>query len=230
MLPSLPSDYRALVFGSSGGIGGAVAAALEGDPRCAEVVGLSRRDGFDLEDEASIAGAAERLAGQAFDLLFDATGALVIDGAGPEKALRGIDPEAMARQFAVNAIGPALILKHFTPLMPRGQRALFGTLSARVGSIGDNRLGGWISYRAAKAALNQIVRTAAVEVARQRPEAVLAALHPGTVETRLSDPFAGSRDRLTPAASAAALLSVLDGLSPRQSGGFFAYDGQAIEW
>ncbi|WP_061931912.1 SDR family NAD(P)-dependent oxidoreductase [Aureimonas sp. AU22] len=230
MLPSLPDGYRAIVFGASGGIGGAVVSALEKDPRCAGVTGLSRGDGFDLEDEASIAAAAGRLDGREFELLFDATGALVIDGRGPEKALRALDPAVMARQFAVNAIGPALILKHFVPLLPRGRRALFATLSARVGSIGDNHLGGWISYRAAKAALNQIVRTAAVEVARTRPDAVLAALHPGTVATRLSDPFAGSRDRLTPDASAAALLAVLDGLAAERSGCFLAYDGRPIEW
>ena len=164
MLPSLANGYRALVFGASGGIGGAIVSLLERDRRCADVIGLSRRDGFDVEDEASIAVAAVRLGEQEFDLLFDATGALEIDGYGPEKSLRAIDPDAMARQFAVNAIGPALILKHFVPLLPRGRRALFATLSARVGSIGDNRLGGWISYRAAKSALNQIVRTAAVEV------------------------------------------------------------------
>ncbi|WP_279482534.1 SDR family NAD(P)-dependent oxidoreductase [Aureimonas sp. SK2] len=230
MLPSLSEGYRALVFGATGGIGRAIVEALQSDPRCGSLTGLSRRDGFDLEDEASIAAAAERLGGQTFDLLFDATGALTIDGTGPEKSLRAIDPAAMARQFAVNAIGPALILKHFAGLLPRDRRSLFGTLGARVGSIGDNRLGGWISYRAAKAALNQIVRTAAVEVARTRPEAVLAALHPGTVETRLSDPFAGSRERLTPQASAAGLLSVLDGLPAERSGCFVAYDGKPIEW
>ncbi|RIY01986.1 SDR family oxidoreductase [Aureimonas flava] len=230
MLPSLRSGYRALVFGAGGGIGGALAAALEADARCAGVAGLSRRDGFELEDEASVAAAAARFAEGEFDVLLDATGALRIDGYGPEKALREIDPAGMARQFAVNAIGPALILKHFVPLLPRGRRSLFATLSARVGSIGDNRLGGWISYRAAKAALNQILRTAAVEVARRRPEAVLAALHPGTVATPLSEPFAGTRDRLDPADAARRLLVVLDGLPAERSGCFVAYDGRPIEW
>ncbi len=230
MLASLQTGYRALVFGATGGIGGAVLRALEADARCGEALGLSRRDGFDLEDEASIAAAAERLGSGEFDLLFDATGGLQLDGYGPEKSLRAIEPAGMARQFAVNAIGPAVILKHFAPRLPRGRRSLFGTLSARVGSIGDNRLGGWISYRAAKAALNQIVRTAAIEVARQRPEAVLAALHPGTVATRLSEPFAAGHDRLEPDEAAAALLSVLDSLPAERSGCFVAYDGKPIEW
>lgn len=230
MLPSLQTGYRALVFGATGGIGSAVLQALQADERCGEAIGLSRQDGFDLEDEASIATAAERLGSSDFDLLFDATGGLQLGGYGPEKALRAIEPAGMARQFAVNAIGPALILKHFASRLPRGRRSLFGTLSARVGSIGDNHLGGWISYRAAKAALNQIVRTAAIEVARQRPEAVLAALHPGTVATRLSEPFAAHHDRLSPEEAAAALLSVLDVLPAERSGCFVAYDGKPIEW
>jgi NAD(P)-dependent dehydrogenase (short-subunit alcohol dehydrogenase family) len=232
MLLSLREGYRAVVIGSSGGIGSAVAARLSADPRCGEVVALSRAGGLDLLDEASIEAAAARIreGGAPPDLVFDATGALVVDGYAPEKALRALDPAGMAAQFAVNAVGPALLLKHFAPLLPKDRRSLFATLSARVGSIGDNRLGGWISYRAAKAALNQILRTAAVEVARARPEAVLVALHPGTVATRLSDPFAGTRERLSPEAAAAALLSVLDGLTPAQTGGFFAYDGTPVEW
>ncbi len=172
---------------------------------------------------------ASEEAGEA-DLVFNATGALVIDGASPEKTIRTLDPEVMARQFRVNAIGPALVIKHFAPLLPKNRRSLFGTLSARVGSIGDNGLGGWISYRAAKAAQNQIVKTAAIEIARSRPQAVLAALHPGTVATRLSVDFAGKRERLTPGQSATMLLEVLDSLASKQSGGFFAYDGSEIEW
>ncbi|WAJ30342.1 SDR family NAD(P)-dependent oxidoreductase [Antarcticirhabdus aurantiaca] len=229
---SLPEGFRAVVIGRSGGIGSAVAARLEADPRCGEVVGLSRAEGFDLLDEASIEAAARRLAstGGPLDLVFDATGALQIDGYGPEKTLRALGPAGMAMQFAVNAIGPALVLKHFAPLLPRERRGLFATLSARVGSIGDNRLGGWISYRSAKAALNQIVRTAAIEIARTHPRAVVVALHPGTVATRLSDPFAGQRDRLSPDAAAAALLETLDGMTPERTGTFHAYDGSSIAW
>lgn len=136
----------------------------------------------------------------------------------------------MARHFRLNAIGPALLIKHFAPLLPKDRRSLFGTLSARIGSIGDNNLGGWISYRAAKAAQNQIVKTASIELARSRPHAVLIALHPGTVATPLSDPFAGGRERLEPDRSASMLLEVMNSLTPGNSGGFFAYDGTPIEW
>lgn len=229
-LQSLTPPYRALVIGASGGIGSAFAALLAQDPACGRVVGLSRGEGLDLLDEASIADAARRLGPAAFDLVLVATGVLVVDGRAPEKTIRTIDPAAMTRQFAVNAIGPALVLKHFTPMMPRDRRAIFAVLSARVGSIGDNRLGGWISYRSAKAALNQIVRTAAIEIARTRPQALVVALHPGTVATRLSDPYASQRTRLSAQDSAAKMLAVLDGLTPAQTGRFLGYDGSAIEW
>lgn len=234
-MQSLSRNYTALVIGASGGIGSAVMRALENDSRCASVLRLSRRDtpGFDLCDEASVARQAKRIAAMAdegLDLIFNATGALEIDGAGPEKALRAIDAEAMRRQFEVNAIGPALLLKHFSPLLSRQRRSLFASLSARVGSIGDNRLGGWISYRAAKAAQNQIIRTAAIELGRTCPLAVVAALHPGTVATALSQPYRGSHASLEPDDAARRLLAVLDGLTGEQSGGFFAYDGSAIPW
>ena len=216
---------RTLILGATGGIGSALMARLPG------AVPLSRADGLDWRDparaESTLLTAAEQ---GPFDLIFDATGALEIDGNGPEKALKAIEADAMSAQFAVNAIGPALILKHHDALMPRQGRAVFATLSARVGSIGDNGLGGWISYRASKAALNQIVRTASIEIARKRPEAVVAALHPGTVATSLSEKFTGNRDTVSPEIAAERLLSVLESLSPADSGGFFAYDGSTIPW
>jgi NAD(P)-dependent dehydrogenase (short-subunit alcohol dehydrogenase family) len=219
---------QALVIGTSGGIGGAVAADLAA--RGFEVTGLSRSgDALDLTDEASIAAAAGRAPGP-YDLIFDATGALEIDGQGPEKTIEAIDPAAMAAQFALNATGPALLLKHFHGALARDGRAVFATLSARVGSIGDNRLGGWISYRASKAALNQIVRTAAVEIRRRRPEAVVVALHPGTVRTPLTDRYVGRHPTVAPEEAAANLLRVIDGLKPEDSGGFFAWDGKQIPW
>lgn len=230
MMQSLPDGYRALVIGATGGIGSAFVAALEADPRCGELHRWSRKGGLDLRDEASIAVEARTLDDNSLHLVVDATGALVIDGTGPEKTLRAIDPAAMAAQFAVNAIGPALLLKHLAPKLARTERAIFATLSARVGSITDNRLGGWISYRASKAALNQIVRTAAIEIARTRPGALVVSLHPGTVATALSDPFAGDRDRLDASDSASLLLHVLDELPAEQSGSFFAYDGKRIDW
>lgn len=233
ILPSLGRGYHALVLGASGGIGSAFLSAFEDDPACVRATGLSRRaDGFDVTDEASVLDAAKRLDGEGirFDVIVCATGALTIDGIGPEKSIRAIEADAMAAQFALNAIGPALVLKHFSGLLHRDRRSLMAFLSARVGSIGDNRLGGWISYRAAKAALNQIVRTASIEIARTRPQAVVAALHPGTVATALSDRFSPGHERFTPDDSVRRLLAVLDALEPAQTGGFHAYDGQAIPW
>ena len=154
---------RALVVGASGGIGSALAAELAA--RGWAVTGLSRRaDGLDVTDEASVARCLSALE-PGFDLVIVATGALEIGAHRPEKSLRALDPAALAAQFAVNAMGPALVLKHALRLMPRDRRAVFAALSARVGSIGDNALGGWYSYRAAKAALNQLIHTAAIEVA-----------------------------------------------------------------
>ena len=223
---------RAVVIGASGGIGGAVCADLRA--RGAEVVALSRSgDGLDVTDEASVARVLGAVSGEV-DLVFVASGALDLDlqGArvGPEKALRALNAQAMAASFAVNAMGPALVLKHSLRLMPRGRRAVFACLSARVGSIGDNRLGGWYSYRAAKAALNQMVRTASVEVARTHPQAVLCALHPGTVVTDLTAPHAGGHPTVTPAVAAGHLLGVIDGLSPAESGGFFDWSGAVVPW
>lgn len=219
---------RALVIGASGGIGGAMTAALAA--RGAEVLGLSRRaDGLDLYDEATVAAVLGRLEGP-FELIFVATGALELDGRGPEKSLRQIDAAALAAQFALNAIGPLLVLKHALALMPRNRRAVFAALSARVGSIGDNRAGGWYGYRAAKAALNQYLRTASVEVARTHPQAIVTALHPGTVATPLTEGYRGRRPALSPAEAAAALLSVIEGLAPGDTGSFFDWRGERVEW
>lgn len=232
-MKSLENGYRAIIIGASGGIGAALLARLKADPRCALALPLSRsRDGLDITDETTVREAAARLEDQrgSFDLIFNATGALVIDGVGPEKSIRAIDAGHMAKQFAVNAIGPALLLKYFTPLLQRERRSVFASLSARVGSIGDNRLGGWISYRTAKAAQNQIIRTAAIEIARTNPQAIIVALHPGTVDTDLSQPFSKGRDRFTPDQSGARLLETIDGLDQSQTGQFLAYDGSTIEW
>lgn len=232
-MQSFENGYRAIVLGASGGIGAALLSHLEADPRCALALPLSRSlDGLDITDETGVRETAARLEDQrgSFDLIFNATGALTVDGAGPEKSIRAIDAVHMARQFAVNAIGPALLLKYFTPLLRKDSRTVFASLSARVGSIGDNRLGGWISYRASKAAQNQIIRTAAIELARTNPQAIVVALHPGTVDTDLSQPFSKGKDRFTPEQSAAHLLETIDALTPAQTGQFFAYDGSRIEW
>jgi len=219
---------HALVIGASGGIGAALAAALAG--RSARVSTLSRSaDGLDISSQHSVDAALDRLGGP-FDLVVVATGALQIDGAGPEKALRQIDAQAMAAQFALNAIGPALVLRHAPRLLPRERRAEFAVLSARVGSIADNRLGGWYSYRASKAAVNQIVHTAAIEIARTHPEAVLAALHPGTVATAFTEKFVAPGKATPPEEAARNLLAVLASLRPEDTGGFFDYSGARVPW
>jgi NAD(P)-dependent dehydrogenase (short-subunit alcohol dehydrogenase family) len=164
-------------------------------------------------------------------LLIDATGTLDADGCVAEKTWRQLDPAAMARAFAVNAIGPALLMKHFLPLLPRAGRCVFETLSARVGSIGDNQLGGWYSYRASKAALNQFVRTAAIELRRTRPDALCVALHPGTVATSLSERFAkAGLEVQSPDTAAMRILTVLNRLTPEYSGAFVDQRGRPIVW
>ena len=219
---------RALVIGASGGIGGAVAAALRAQGW--QVVGLSRSaDGLDVTDEAAVArvlGAVEGV----FDLVFVATGGLEVGGVRPEKSVKALDGAAMAAQFALNAIGPALVLKHVWRMIPRDRAARVAVLSARVGSIGDNRLGGWHGYRAAKAALNQIVRTCAVELARTHPQAALVALHPGTVATSLTAAYAGGHPTVAPEVAAENLLRVLEGVGPAQSGQFFDWKGEVVPW
>jgi NAD(P)-dependent dehydrogenase (short-subunit alcohol dehydrogenase family) len=218
---------RALVLGASGGIGGALVVALR---RRGEVVGLSRReDGLEVTDEASVAKALGGL-DASFDLILVATGALVLDGNGPEKSLKAVTGEGLARQFAVNAIGPALIVKHALRLLPRDRVAKLGLLSARVGSIGDNGLGGWYGYRAAKAALNQLVHTAAIEVKRSHPQSVLVALHPGTVETGLAPAQRVGHPAVAPAVAAENLLAVMDRLGPDDTGGFFDWKGEVVPW
>ncbi len=223
-----PFPRNALVIGASGGIGAAFAERLDASSR---VIRLSRRDdGVDITDEAAVAAAAARLEAERFDLILVASGVLESEGAGPEKSFAAIDPAAMARLYAVNAIGPALIVKHFAPLLPARGRSVIAFLSARVGSIGDNRLGGWMGYRASKAALNQIVRCAGVELSRTRPDAIALALHPGTIDTALTRKFAGGRFTATPEECAENLLRRCVHATPEMSGRFFAYDGAAVPW
>ena len=228
-----PAHRIAVVIGS-GGIGGALAEALRSAAEYDEVVVLGRRStpALDLLDEASIAACARWLAARgASELVIDATGILHGPDMAPEKSWRELDPATLAQAFAINAIGPALLMKHFLPLLPRDRRAVFATLSAKVGSIGDNRLGGWYAYRASKAALNQLVRTASIELRRNRPQAICVALHPGTVDTGLSAPFAKSGLQVQPPALAAQrLLTVLAGLKAEDSGQFFDYRGERLPW
>jgi NAD(P)-dependent dehydrogenase (short-subunit alcohol dehydrogenase family) len=231
-MDSFPQGFRALVIGASGGIGAALVAALRDDPRCAAVIGLSRssQPALDLADAASIERAAAKVAGQgSFHLIINAAGVLHGSNFMPEKRLADLDYDQMLSTFQANTFGPALLLRHFCGLLDR-QRGVFAMLSAKVGSIGDNRLGGWYSYRASKAALNMLIKTASIEVRRSQPNAVLLALHPGTVNSRLSGPFRGAEIGRPATDAAQDLLRVIDGLRPDASGSFHAYSGEELPW
>lgn len=194
------------------------------------VTGLSRRaDGFDVTDEAAVAAGLAALEGP-FQTVFIATGALEIAGKGPEKSLSALDLSILAAQFALNAIGPALVLKHLRRLLPRDRPSRVAVLSARVGSIGDNALGGWYGYRAAKAALNQLVHTAAIEMGRTHPMLTLIALHPGTVATGLGPAYRAGHPALEPGEAAGHLIGVLEGVGPGETGGFFDWRGERVVW
>ncbi len=223
---------RAVIVGASGGIGGALADVAGAHEF--EVVRLGR-PALDLDRPASFAeAAAEVERGGPLDLLIVASGLLHRgDGQGPERDWRQIEPDWMLENFRVNAVLPALVGRHFLPLLRREGRSVFAVVTARVGSIGDNRLGGWVSYRASKAAANQVLRTLSIELTRKRPDAIAVALHPGTVDTALSGPFQKGvpPERLfTPQASARHLWAVIEGLKPADHGGFRAWDGSVIPW
>ncbi len=243
--PSFAMPLHAVVIGASGGIGRALAAALAASPQVARVLACARRplapdhaklqpQPLDLLDEASIVAAAEvaRTSLRSVDLVLVATGRLH-DGPRlqPEKSWRALEAAALTELFQINAIGPALVAKHFLPLLPRERKAVFAAISARVSSIEDNQLGGWYGYRASKAALNMLLRTLALELARRWPAALCVGLHPGTVATELSGPFRTNvpAERLfTPDFAARRLLAVLEQLTPADSGRLFAWDGQRI--
>ncbi len=246
ILTSFPPGLRAAVVGASGGIGGAIVQRLADSDNVASVHAFSRRErdwnsdkivaGFvDIEDEKSIRDAADASADDsALDLVIVTTGML---GNGeeiqPEKAMREINAGSLATLYRVNAVGPVLVAKHFLPRLNKRSRAVFAALSARVGSIGDNRLGGWYAYRASKSALNMLLKTLAIEHARQWPESVIVGLHPGTVDTPLSRPFTGRTPKsklFSAEQSADYLLTVIDRVQPADSGGVFAWDGSRIEY
>ena len=194
------------------------------------VVGLSRSgDGLDVTDPDSVTHHLGRLAGP-FDQVIVASGALEIGGAAPEKTIRAVRKDAMMDQFALNAVGPALVLAQAHRLLRKDRRAVFAVLSARVGSIGDNRLGGWISYRSAKAAVNQIVHTAAIELSRSHPQSICVALHPGTVATPFTAAYLGRHPAVPAEEAAQNLMGVMDGLTPAQTGGFFDWAGREVPW
>jgi len=234
---------RAVVIGASGGIGGALTERLAADPRIGEVIACSRQgegqahpnithQRLDLEDEASIEAAAKGIGNKPLDLVIIATG-ILHNGVdlGPEKTFRRIDAEAMARVYRINTIGPALIGKHLLPKLANDRKSVFTALSARVGSISDNRLGGWHAYRASKAALNMIIRNFAIELSRRNAGACCIGLHPGTVDTGLSEPFQSgvAKGKLFDADHAAdCLLKVVDKATPDISGRQLAWNGEII--
>ena len=235
---------RACIFGATGGIGAALTSMLADAADYERIYACARTDSrweqanivplrFDLTSEPSIADVARRIANEGpLDLVIVATGVLHRKGAfGPEKSWRALDPLVMAEMFALNSIGPALIAKHMLPVMRKDERTVFAALSARLGSTQDNHLGGWHSYRASKAALNMLVRNFAWELRTRNPQGVVVALHPGTVDTGLSEPFQpniAAKQLLSPSQSAAHLVNVISKLTPEQSGGFYAWDGESI--
>ena len=244
-LHSFTTDLNVAVVGASGGIGAEFVRQLAGDSRVARVYALSRTPivsqnekiaaiPVDIGDEESVAAAAWATTQRPLDLVIVATGMLHRgESVQPEKALKDIDADAMTEVFRINTIGPALVAKHFLPQLRRDGKTVFAALSARVGSIGDNRLGGWVSYRASKSALNMILKTQSIEHARRFPASVVAGLHPGTVDTRLSAPFqrrVPEGKLFSPAQSVGYMLAVIDSLTPADTGGIFAWDGVRIEY
>jgi NAD(P)-dependent dehydrogenase (short-subunit alcohol dehydrogenase family) len=227
---SLPDGYRALVVGARGSIGEAFVQALQADLRCSDVQTISRCQPtqWDFCDVQSLQALTQQVQGP-LHLVVDATGALTINGHGPEKRLQELDAERLLHSLQVNAVGPVLLLRHLSPLLARGERVIWAKLSARVGSIEDNHKGGWYGYRAAKAALNQLLQTAAIEISRQRPLAVVAALQPGTVRSALSQPFVGD-EALAPEVSVQGLMQALDVAPAMGRAVFMDYKGQSIPW
>lgn len=241
MLNSFGTGLNVAVAGATGGIGAALCARLAEMPDVGRVFTMSREPGsganelhLDVTNEDSIYTAAEAIRARAgtLNLVIVATGTLHDgDGFQPEKSWHALDSESCAHAFRVNATGPALVAKHFLPLLTRDRKTAFAALSARVGSISDNDLGGWYAYRASKAALNMTIRGLSIELARRWPDAVCVGLHPGTVDTRLSAPFQRNvpdHKLFSPDYTAIRLLKVLDGLSAADSGGVFAWDGARV--
>jgi NAD(P)-dependent dehydrogenase (short-subunit alcohol dehydrogenase family) len=231
-----------LVIGAGGGIGSAIAQALEAQGSIVWRVSRHGDPALDIADPQSIShamttiGARLESENRTLQRIVIATGVLhgtTPEGSAmmPERSMSQMRADALMHQFRINAVGPALLLAQLQPILPKRQNCVVACLSARVGSIGDNRLGGWYGYRASKAALNQFVHTAAIELSRTHPMACLVALHPGTVATRLSQPFSKSGlDVREPAVAAAELLEVINRLSPADSGGFFDHKGLPVIW
>ncbi|MEI8076381.1 MAG: SDR family NAD(P)-dependent oxidoreductase [Betaproteobacteria bacterium] len=228
----LPPSFRALVIGSSGTIGSAFVELLQADKACIEVVGIHRHSEYpiDYRNPETIEAAAKALSlGGPFQLIINTIGVLHSKDWMPEKKLADLNSEQLMDLMKINAIGPALTIQHFSTLLDP-QHSVMATLSAKVGSIEDNRLGGWYSYRASKAALNMLIKTAAIELARTKPNTGLIALHPGTVNSRLSQPFRGEQIGRPALDAAADMLKVIQNLGKEDSGCFLSYSGEKLPW
>ncbi len=219
---------RALVFGASGGIGQAFSRFLEDKLGSENVVNVSRSfDGFEISDEEKILKFSESIEGS-FSLIINATGVLQTTEEGPEKTINVVKQKSMIDMMTINAIGPALLLKNFSKKLDKTKFSVFVNLSARVGSITDNRLGGWISYRSSKAALNQIIKTSSIEINRRNKNAICVGLHPGTVKTRFTEKFQNTTETISPDESVKMMMKVVENLSVDDNGYCFAYDGKVI--
>ena len=219
---------RALVFGASGGIGQAFSRFLEDKLGSENVVNVSRSfDGFEISDEEKIFKLSESIEGS-FNLIINATGVLQTTEEGPEKTINVVKQKSMIDMMTINAIGPALLLKNFSKKLDKTKFSVFVNLSARVGSITDNRLGGWISYRSSKAALNQIIKTSSIEINRRNKNAICVGLHPGTVKTRFTEKFQNTTETISPEESVEMMMKVVENLSVDDNGYCFAYDGKVI--
>ena len=219
---------RALVFGASGGIGQAFSRFLESKLGSENVVKISRSfDGFEISDEEKILKFSESIEGS-FNLIINATGVLQTTEEGPEKTINVVKQKSMIDMMTINAIGPALLLKNFSKKLDKTKFSIFVNLSARVGSITDNRLGGWISYRSSKAALNQIIKTSSIEINRRNKNAICVGLHPGTVKTSFTEKFQNTTETISPDESVKMMMNVVENLSVDDNGYCFAYDGKVI--
>ena len=244
MLSSFKNDLQICVVGASGGIGRCLLKKLDNDQSVKSIYTFSRKEispisnkvkpfHIDITSEDSVKKASSHITNQSIDLIVVATGILHDDGIVPEKRISDLNSMNMRKLYEVNTIGPAMIAKYFIPLLDSTEKSVFAVLSARVGSIKDNSLGGWTSYRASKAALNMIIKTISIETARTIPNAIIVGLHPGTVDTNLSKPFQKniSKEKLfSPNYTVEKLLSVINNLEAKDSGGFFAWDGKQIDY
>ena len=244
MLSSFKNDLQICVIGASGGIGRCLLKKLDNEPSVKSIYTFSRKEissisekvktfHIDITSEDSVKKASSHILNQSIDLVVVATGILHDEGIVPEKRISDLNPLNMRKLYEVNTIGPAMIAKYFIPLLDSTKKSVFAVMSARVGSIKDNSLGGWTSYRASKAALNMIIKTISIETARRAPSPIIVGLHPGTVDTNLSKPFQKniSKEKLfSPDLAVEKLLLVIDNLEAEDSGGFFAWDGKQIDY